>query len=443
MGQNIERIAADLSKLKSDAIFPNREIHWSLSEYGVNSKHWKNSCSTQTLLGILDRHKPQSCKDRRAIMPGQLNDGRRDARSVVLLDHLVLDLDDVSHEQVGKVLDELDEAGIHFRAHTSYSHLFPVTEVATDEFRSVAEENGYDLVESPELAHEVAQRFFDAEGVAVDENDNTLIAEQSPNGGTSAFLVVAPRQKWRIWLFLDRSYRPAELVKLGFKDEEARGAVWNFVNTKVCEVLDIEADKSGFRITQPFYAPACPEHMLEFAEIRVGTGEYCLSLDALLPASRDDLPKVKPRSKAEKNSKPKQQTPKSSSNRKVVDKNGRKIDLFRWFRLNKQFNIEQLLRDKLPLDRIGGDRSNGTGFHITCPFEGDHSEPGGSGTFVANGDGVKSWNIHCCHNGCLSQDRKGTHYLAELIRQGFVTVDDLENPEYGGVPVGDFRLPVA
>ena len=80
--------------------------------------------------------------------------------------------------------------------------------------------------------------------------------------------------------------------------------------------------------------------------------------------------------------------------------------------------------------------------HITCPFEATHTEPGGSGTFVVNASENEgpSFRIHCCHQHCLTERGNGTSvdrlvFVRKMLDDGWLTLDDLQNPEFGGGPI--------
>jgi hypothetical protein len=68
--------------------------------------------------------------------------------------------------------------------------------------------------------------------------------------------------------------------------------------------------------------------------------------------------------------------------------------------------------------------------HIECPFEGEHSTLGGSGTFVTNaGEGTGAgFTIKCQHNSCTDRDR--LEMLAEMIRLEWLPREALDDEAF-------------
>ena len=77
--------------------------------------------------------------------------------------------------------------------------------------------------------------------------------------------------------------------------------------------------------------------------------------------------------------------------------------------------------------------------HIECPFEVEHTEPGGTGTFVINAseNGDHGFSIFCSHSSCKTRRGKGASvdrllFLRKMLEDGWLKLDDLSNPEFGG-----------
>ena len=102
-------------------------------------------------------------------------------------------------------------------------------------------------------------------------------------------------------------------------------------------------------------------------------------------------------------------------------------NLKRWppnYDADAAFDIEGFIEQHLN-DEIYTGRNKG-GWTIRCPFEDEHSQPGGGGTFAVNADGDFPWNIYCSHASCQDAGRKRLDFLAEWIRQELITVEDVE-----------------
>ena len=117
------------------------------------------------------------------------------------------------------------------------------------------------------------------------------------------------------------------------------------------------------------------------------------------------------------------------------------FDLAAWAaQYGATFAIEQALRSSqnLPSDFFRSPRAEG-GVHIRCPFEDEHSESGGTGTFVINAsdNGKHGFSIFCCHSSCKTSHGNGTRadrllLLKKMLEDGWLTLDDLSNPKFGG-----------
>ncbi len=122
-----------------------------------------------------------------------------------------------------------------------------------------------------------------------------------------------------------------------------------------------------------------------------------------------------------------QKTGQSSSSARV-ECDGR--DVVAWYVRHKDFDFETLFADK---GLVKSDRTSG-GVHVEC-FHDCHSETD-SETFLVNGDGDKGLTLHCsgASGGCPEITDRLLR-LTKYIEAGKLTIEDLENPAYGGGPV--------
>ena len=96
----------------------------------------------------------------------------------------------------------------------------------------------------------------------------------------------------------------------------------------------------------------------------------------------------------------------------------------------RHFEIVTALKSRRPqvlLDRV----TDGTKHHIRCPNEGAHTQAGTDhATFIANASESTSvgFVIHCRHAHCDGRDR--LLFLKQMLEQGWLTLDDLQNPEF-------------
>lgn len=110
------------------------------------------------------------------------------------------------------------------------------------------------------------------------------------------------------------------------------------------------------------------------------------------------------------------------------------FNLVGWAKKNaKQFEIENFLTDLVP-DAIREVRGGKPGVHVECPFEAEHSNFGGGGTFVVNAsdnldEGYDSgFSFNCVHDACSHRDR--LDFLKGCIEEGMFTVEDLQKTEH-------------
>ena len=73
------------------------------------------------------------------------------------------------------------------------------------------------------------------------------------------------------------------------------------------------------------------------------------------------------------------------------------------------YEVETALRSHPENEEIFRQERSEGGVHIECPFEDEHSEPGGTGTFVTNAsdNGDRGIGVHCCHNSRLANRGTG------------------------------------
>lgn len=111
----------------------------------------------------------------------------------------------------------------------------------------------------------------------------------------------------------------------------------------------------------------------------------------------------------------------------AIDRNGENINVLAWDLQNKGYPLAQRLKE-VASKIIRKKRTNG-GFIIQCPFEQEHTEAGGEGTFIDDPKGDAPWMIFCAHASCRRAKRDRWAYLAQIIRNGDITAADL-----GGSP---------
>jgi hypothetical protein len=104
-------------------------------------------------------------------------------------------------------------------------------------------------------------------------------------------------------------------------------------------------------------------------------------------------------------------------------------------RYAKKFEVQTMLEDASSAATSSASRGRGKpGTHVECPFEAEHTNLGGGGTYVVNaGDNYDEgfdggFTFHCVHNACAGRDR--LDFLKELIDEEIISEADLTAKEY-------------
>lgn len=114
----------------------------------------------------------------------------------------------------------------------------------------------------------------------------------------------------------------------------------------------------------------------------------------------------------------------------VVDTStGEVEDLRAWAVRHPDFMIATALHKYAP--QVLRDPSKDGKQHIVCPFEEEHTEHGGSGTYVVDGTAAKKTRgfvIHCCHAHCSNRDR--LDFIKEMLAKGWLPLSALKDPRF-------------
>lgn len=396
----------------------------------AKTKSWKPLQICEEEVDLLLVHERRAAKDGPCYLPGLTEDNERKSQKVSRIDFLVYDVDGTQTESEIRAI--LESLGVLAWMHSTHTHLKNSSSIKAEHYASWAEKN-----EEPATPTRESIRKFGLVTKKVWTNVDFDISEDvtHQNGNRSYTVHHDPIGKFRVILPLRR---PIILKKTDCGRSEAIKE-FKAIYHGVGQSLGIKYDHACEDPSRLYYLPSCPP-----------SGEPLLfkfgSRDKLLDYS-DYAPMPKQTSGA---SGARQEWKNSSGNngRKsddhnsliVTDSTGAEIDLRKWDKKCKlAFDIERAVRGSLPKSMVRAERGDG-GFHLECPFESNHSEPGGNGTFCTNAKDGRPWTIYCCHASCLTAERARLDYVAELIRSGHLLVADLENPELGGA-CSKFVLP--
>lgn len=414
---------------------PGRELHWADSgTYGIETKWWKPRKGTYAK--ARDKYfndlREQTQKDGLAFFGGRLSGDRCTASNVEHIDFVIADVDATNEEEANQVVAAIQNAGLGCDIYSTFNHAVSSTEVKYEDYGDFCRQHEMDASSS-----ETARRYLlDVKGYRPDVVADACVKEscaQSQEGlGTVVVLGHAPLIKLRLVFTLDRPYSPVEMVRLGFSNDDARGRLWVAALRKLFGALGIPFDGAATDVARRFYAAARrPDAQNGVVQTIPGKA---VRLDAILPKTVSELDAVIP-PKGKKAERPGAKA-KTKSDGKGDDYTFQGVKLKVWAAQNaKTFKAEELFTAR-GLDLAP--RENGGRF-VACHQEDRHSSPNPPRTFVVNGDGKTGFVLYCSGgtDGCCDLDR--LQHLKRYLEAGLITLDDLQNPEFGGGPVPSTR----
>ena len=395
---------------------------------GPRAKHkvWDKpeSIDLARLAEELTFHRHRDSKDGPCYIPGSLVGNNRTAGGVNQIDILVYDIDGgQTFAELDAILNELNVVAF---LHTSFSHLTTTTKIASNAYEQWANKNNAPLPPTQKAMLDYLEAVGKTHLTNVDFNlssDKRSEREKYVrNSGDGIEFIVHhdPVEKYRVMFPLDH---PIVMVQLGFTTRQFTEN-YKSIYHGVGRALGLKYDGACEDSSRLYYFPATRNGSTEGVDY-FATMYGCTGVDDLEQGNLLDWEKYPRFSKADAK-KDGSKTPVDPAKYSVTDRDGRPVNLLKWGKTNHDFDIESLLQRVLPEDQLGEDRAGKEGFHITCPFEDQHTSPGGKGTWAANSDGDRPWMIQCQHTSCkVTNERRNLDFLAELIRQGYVTADDL------------------
>ena len=365
-------------------------------------------------------------KDGPCYCPATLLDGKRNLKSVAEVHIAVFDIDGAQSIQTVDAL--LVRLGYIAFCYTTHSHATTRHEIVVDNYERWATANKHP--KAPTLAAMSDYLQSIGKGWLKNIQFQPDWYERVADKGNVYFILHDPIDKLRVLIPLKTPIRMIELKANNADAIEEYRAIYHGIG----QMIGLNYDQSCADPCRLFYAPSCPKSMLEHAWSHAYEG-------ALL-----DWKHV-PRVQAETKKAPGQQTGgdrpkanKGSPSGPVKDVDGVVINVASWAAKNTKFDIEALLEGKLKDQRLGP-RTKG-GYFITCPFEAQHTEAGGEGTFAVNAnDDDCPWQVYCSHNACFG--RKRADFIAQWIRQGEVVAKDLGVEGWEMPKFGSFRIPAS
>ncbi len=283
---------------------------------------------------------------------------RRLKQAVSQLDWLIIDLD--KGEDINAVIAAVKAKGLYALIHSTYSHLSPETAIRLDDYRRFTHTN--DITGEGLRSYLLKVRNYRpwlAENVEV-----TATYKDTPSGAVSVARH-APLPKYRMVFPLAKPFSRQDHFNDG-GTQKSFEALWKAKYAAFANSLGLEWDRSCTDISRAFYWPSCKPGAKRMATKIEG---QLLDLDAFdVQLEQSDGGK------------------RAASKLERTNLTFQGFDLKAWAaQYGATFQIEDALRSSsnLPSDFFRTERDEG-GVHIECPFENEHTEPGGTGTFIVN-----------------------------------------------------------
>lgn len=378
---------------------------------------WKSNASTFSQFSDFLRIHSEGAKDGPCFLQGDTAGGHRKAAAMVANYVLGVDLD--SGAPVEDVIASIQKAGLEAVIYTTHSHLKCESKIKRDHFMKWAEgeEPNEELV---------AEYLVKVKGVLPHIVERVAIIDDAYHTEEGVVILVQhnPMPKFRAVFPLDE---PFIFAKRGGTQQDAI-AEWKERYAGFATAMGFFFDEKCVDPARLFYFPrhkrgdpfgswriaGRPLHLLDYDRIRIKRDrngvKRSVAQNVFTEAGIDD----------------------DDAGRYITEKG---FNLVPWVaKHGKRFEVEEMLQHLCP-DMIREPRTGGKmGTHIECPFEAEHSDFGGGGTYVVNaGDNLADgWDggftVHCVHNACSARNR--LDFIREMIDQEWITASDIQKKDY-------------
>lgn len=383
---------------------------------------WKSISSTfGAFSDFLQDHKEGS-KDGPCFLQGETAGGARKAAAMIKNDILGVDLD--SGAPLQDVMDSITKAGLEAIIYTTHSHLKDTSVIKRDHFFKWSGE----LTATPET---IAEYLMQVKGIlpAIVSNVEILDDAHHTEEGVVILVKHEPMPKFRAVFPLDKSFI---FSKRGGTQQDAI-LEWKERYAGFCTKLGMFFDEKCVDPARLFYFPRHPKGDKSFGSWHI----------AGRPLTIEDYDRVKmKRGKDGKRRAVAQNAfTAASGGEDEEDDRNRYItedgfNLRGWASKHAaRFEIETMLEDVVGGDFMREPRTSGkSGIHVECPFEAEHTNLGGGGTYVVNAsdnmdDGFDGgFTFHCVHAACTGRDR--LDMLKGLLDEGIIEKKHLTDKQY-------------
>ncbi|MCF6199215.1 MAG: hypothetical protein L3J67_07435 [Hyphomicrobiaceae bacterium] len=391
------------------------------------------------ILGALNNPQVRSSKTGAAgLIFGEVKEKRANG-NILSLSALVVDIDNgQSIDDVRAILTNIEHPSLLSTTHSHGKNKDRVPFAKFQKWRKKKTEEPT-VEEAQQYMASINKGYVDV--VAVKYVDRL---RKLPENGNLAPVAMKNRE------FLDIYYEPLDKMRIviplhtpfTFSDDPDIHAsevqFWKLIYKAVCEKLGFKYDASCADPARFYYYPS---HALGAPHVNetFNVDAPFLDLDDYHAFTLDDV-KGRRKSSTKQRDGSKKKRPSS-----FVGKNGGSakfeyegFDLVRWAaKYAATIHPIEALENRDPTLLLRSPAFNGEGVHLTkCAFIHEHDSPQGTKTAIKDGDGEEGFVITCLGEGCQKHNdgngRDRLAYIVKMLEDGWLTLDDLQNPEYGG-----------
>lgn len=417
----------------------SRRASWSLGETATTNAYQPQSV---TLAEIAERATTISIgtKEGPAFCPATFKDGIRNNNGSLRIDLMGLDVDDGT--PFDEIVSTIKRAGVAAVVYTSASHLTTVSSVKADHVEEWRNANGDDaeryLIEVKRYRPEVAAgaRFGEVTAQTKRRRSHGQWVDMEYR---RIAIHHAPMPKCRIILPMAKAWA----AKAYGGDVKLAHQAWKMAVLAVADRLGLVIDRSCTDAARLFYFSRVPDQAaLERSRTAIVDGDL---IDAL---SDIDVDKIKAFEQSEKARTTHAKKARSGLGLGMngarcpgitvrCPVTGQQLALDAWAaRYGSGFQIVEACGRGGTHDADGVvtawpmRTTRGVMHHCDCPFEHEHSVDTPEGTAVVNASDSASngFAVICRHDHCQGRDR--LDFVARAIELGWLSVEDLGNPDF-------------
>jgi hypothetical protein len=364
------------------------------------------------------RNHVEGKKDGPCFLQGECAGGNRKA-SAMIANHIIgIDLD--SGAPLDGVMESIVDAGLEAVIYTTHSHLKATSTIKRDAF---VKWSGV-MEATPELCATYLQQV---KGTLPAITEGLTIIDKGRHDPEGVVIVVQhqPMPKFRVVFPLAEPFIFAE--RGGIQQDAI--AEWKERYAAFSQSLGFFYDESCVDPARLFYLPRHPKGAVFDTRWIAGNP---------VELNKYDRVKIKRKSRGKMVVEDNAFTAFAGGADAESDAERYKIGQFNlvWWAKDyaKLFEAEDFLTEFVP-DALREPRGSGkSGIHVECPFEAEHSDMGGGGTFVVNSSGSaeegydSGFAFKCVHDACQGRDR--LDFLKGCIEQDWFTAEDLTRKEF-------------